>query len=302
MLGYTVPAYGKLSPSDFSLYRKYYCEGCHQLRDGFGIRGTLTVNYDMTFNTILLNGIAGDVTEFDGTHRKLCVLEHSKADSDLMRAMAAYTLIITKWELADDENDKPSAKSKLISETLGTGIRKAVDMYPGYDETVGKGFSRLVEMENQGCKDAILMGREFGRYLAEPLRDIAGEHGSDDLDTVFTELTAAVYIMDAIDDLDDDFLDDTYNPYLPEKNYVNSKDFIAKNVYSLSKDVNSVIGSMQSSYSKIRGGMTANMTLCDNIVYFGIPESAAKVMSGQSQAKASVKNFLSNRKARLADS
>ena len=45
MFGYTVPSYGRLSPADFRLYRKYYCEGCHQLRGGFGLRGAATVNF-----------------------------------------------------------------------------------------------------------------------------------------------------------------------------------------------------------------------------------------------------------------
>ena len=301
MLGYTVPAYGRLSPSDFVLYRKYYCEGCHQLKAGFGLRSTLTVNFDMTFNTILLNGIAGDVTRFDATTRMLCVLDRPKADSDLMRAMAAYTLILTKWELADDENDKPSAKSKLISEVLGQAIEKAVKEYPEYDESVGNGFRRLVELEESDCRDPAYLGREFGRYLAIPLRDIAGDHASNDLDDLFAELTAAVYVMDALDDLDQDYLDGTFNAFLPDDGYINARDFVSKNIYSLSGQVSGVMGSLQSSYSKVRGEMRANQSLCDNIVYYGIPESAAKVMRGESQAKASVKNFLSNRKERLAD-
>ena len=301
MLGYTVPSYGRLSPSDFLLYRRYYCEGCHQLRAGYGLRGTLTVNYDMTFNAILLNGIAGDVTDFEGTTRKLCVLEKPKADSDILRAMAAYTLIITKWELADDENDKPSKKSKLISEVLAQAISKAVREYPEYDEKVGEGFRRLVEMEEADTRDAKALGREFGRYLAMPLRDMAGDKGSDDLDRVFQELTSAVYVMDALDDLEQDYMDGTFNAYLPDSGFINSKDFVSKNVYALSEDVRGVMDALQSSYLKVRGSMNANTSLCDNIVYYGIPESAARVLRGESQAKASIKNCVANRKERLSD-
>ena len=101
--------------------------GCHQLRDGFGLRGATTVNYDMTFNTILLNAIAGDVLDFEGTTKKICVLQRSQADSELMRAMAAYTLILTKWELFDDKTDKPSVKTNIISSVLKNAIDKAVD-------------------------------------------------------------------------------------------------------------------------------------------------------------------------------
>jgi hypothetical protein len=233
MLGYTLPYYNRLSPSDNRLYRRYYCEGCHQLRQGFNLRSTLTVNYDMTFNTILLNSIAGDVLDFEGTRRRLCVLDRPKADSDLMRRMAGYTLILTKWELMDDETDKPSVKSRLASASLKSAMDKAVGLYPEYDRMVGEGFSNLRKLEQEGCKDAVLMGRTFGDGLIGALRDIAGDHASDDLDNVFRQLSTVVYLMDAIDDLDEDFKEGTYNPLLPETGYKNSADFRMKHVYDL---------------------------------------------------------------------
>lgn len=301
MFGYTVPSYGRLSPADFRLYRKYYCEGCHQLRGGFGLRGAATVNFDMTFNTILLNGVVGDVLEFEGTSRTICVLEDPHADSELMRRMAAYTLILTKWELEDDETDKPSLKTKVISKTLAKAIGKAVDEFPEYDRMVGEGFSALRDLELTGCRDARLMGRTFGKGLIGALSDIAGDHASSDLDEIFTELTAAVYIMDAIDDLEDDFMDGTYNPFLPETGFVNSQDFISKNLYGITSIVNETVGALQAHYSKVRPLMRTNVSLCDNIVYYGIPESAKKVLTGEAKAKASIKNVLSNRKDRTSD-
>jgi len=301
MLGYTLPYYNRLSPADNRVYRRYYCESCHQLKEGFGLRSTLTVNYDMTFNTILLNGIAGDVLNFEGTHRRLCFLDKPKADSDLLRRMAAYTLILTKWELHDDETDKPSIKSKTASAMLRSAVDKAVEAYPEYDRMVGEGFARLHEMELEGCKDAVLMGRTFGEGLIGALRDIAGEHASDDLDNVFRQLGTVVYLMDAIDDLDEDFKEGTYNPLLPDEGYVNSSDFRLKNVYSLTSMLNEQIGSLQGSYAKVRPQLRAGQGICDNIVYLGIPDSAKKVMMGSSTARTSVTNVLSNRKQRMSE-
>ncbi len=301
MLGYTLPYYNRLSPADNRLYRRYYCEGCHQLRQGFNLRSTLTVNYDMTFNTILLNSIAGDVLDFEGTTKRICVLDRPKADSDLMRRMAGYTLILTKWELKDDDADKPSLKSKAASTALKGAIEKAVSLYPEYDRMVGEGFGRLRGLEQQGCKDAVLMGRTFGNGLIGALRDIAGEHASEDLDNVFRELSTVVYLMDAIDDLDEDFTEGTYNPLLPETGYTNAADFRMKHVYELSEMLNGEIGSLQTSYSKVRPLMRAGTGICDNIVYMGIPDSAKKVMMGSSTARTSVKNVLSNRKQRMSE-
>ena len=302
MFGYIVPSYSKILPQDLSRYRRYYCEGCHQLRDGFGLQGTLTVSYDMTFNTILLAGIMGEGIDFEGTSRRICVLDHSKSGSAMMEKMAAYTLILTKWELYDDETDKPSLKTKLISAGLGKAIEKASKLYPEYDEAVGKGFRNLRSLELDGCRDARLMGTGFGKGLSEPLRDIAGDYARPELDTVFEELTAAVYIMDAVDDLNDDFMDGTYNPFLPESGFVNAGKFINSNIYEFTDIFGTTIGNLQDAYGKIRPGMKGNVSLCDNIVLHGIPESARKVLSGDARAKASVKNILSNRRERTSKS
>lgn len=302
MFGYTVPSYLRLGPLDMQRYRRYYCEGCHQLKAHFGLRGALTVNYDMTFNTILLDGVMGEAVEFEGTTKTICVLQKPMATSEMMRKMAAYTLILTKWELCDDETDKPSFKTKAISAVLRNAIDKACKEFPDYDDMVGKGFGELRRLELDGCKDARRMGLTFGDGLTGSLKDIAGDYASDELDTVFRELTAAVYVMDALDDLDDDFMDGTYNPFLPESGYINARKFIDSNAYSLAGIMNETMSSLQGAYSSIRPSMKGNTSLCDNIVYFGIPESAKKVMTGDANAKASIKNILSNRKNRLVGS
>ncbi len=107
--------------------------------------------------------------------------------------------------------------------------------------------------------------------------------------------------MDAIDDLDEDFKEGTYNPLLPDTGYRNSADYRLKKVYEFTSMLNTEIGSLQESYSRIRPSMRTGIGICDNIVYMGIPDSAKKVMMGSSTAKTSVKNVLSNRRERLSD-
>ncbi len=145
------------------------------------------------------------------------------------------------------------------------------------------------------------MGETFGNGLIGALREIAGEHASDDLDNVFRQLSTIVYLMDAIDDLDEDFMEGTYNPFLPETGFKNSNNFRMKNIYEMTSLLNGVIGDLQESYSKIRPQMRMNTGICDNIVYFGIPDSAKKVMMGSSTAEKSVKNILSNRRMRMSE-
>jgi len=302
MFGYTVPLYTKMSPSDLSAYRRYYCETCHQLRSEYGIMSTSAVNYDMTFNTVIMNSFVGGVPYFEGTDNSiLCVLKKPKADSDLFRKMAAYTILLTKWELVDDLFDKPSMRSNAASLVLGRAISKAERSYPEYDEAVGNGFEELRKMEGSGCRDALRMGEAFGRSLSYALKDMAGEKAGKDLEGLFTHLSASVYLMDAIDDLDQDYMDGTYNPLLgKEERFLNKARFIEDNLYDLSGSLNTVIGNLQASYSAVRKEMKFDIGISDNIVYYGIPDSAKKVLTGSSEARASIKNAFEGRKKRNA--
>jgi len=302
MFGYTVPLYSKMSPSDLSSYRRYYCETCHQLKAEFGLISTSAVNYDMTFNAIVMNSFVNDTPHFHGTKNSpLCVFNKPKVNSELFRKMAAYTILLTKWNLADDSFDKPSLKSNTASLVLGRAIKKAEKAYPEYDEAVGKGFEELRKMEEDGCSDAVRMGETFGRSLSYALNDMAGGDTCKDLGDLFTMLSTSIYLMDAIDDLDEDYLNGTYNPLLVDcGQYKNKEQFIKDHLYDLSDFLNKAIGSLQSSYSVVREQMSFDVGVTDNIVYYGIPDSAKNVISGNSTAKASLKNAFDGRKKRNA--
>lgn len=323
MFGYTLPLYNRMSAQDLNDYRRYYCETCHELRKNFGLISTVSVNYDMTFNTIILNSIYGDVMDFNGTKSSFCVLRGPYAKSELMQKMAGYTVLLTKWELVDDYCDKPSKKNKIVSLALNPTIRKAERIYPEYDRIVGEGYTKLRQMELDGCTDAVKMGTEFGKALSISLEDIAGGTSDKNLKDLFTKLTTIIYVMDAIDDLNEDYMDGTYNPFLARyldfmegrddkkecyangcntwcgsSHFTNRDDFVNKNLYEITKIMNSVIGDLQTSYSFVRKNMRSSIGVTDNIVMLGIPETAKNVLTGNSVAKASVNNVMKGRKER----
>ncbi len=291
--------YGKMSSTDLHTYRSHYCEGCHQLKKTFGVVSTLAVNYDMTFNTIILNAITGG-TECPSQKKGLfCVFDKCVCDSKLMERMAGYTVLLTKWELYDDKIDSPSMKSNFASLALGRAIKKAEEMYPEDDVTVGNGFKLLKQMEDDKCKDAELLGRTFGSSLTGALKDAVGNAWSDDLEKLFVELSTLVYVMDAVDDLEEDYRADTFNPFLVDcEKFINKKDYVSKHIYEITEMFNRIIGNMQTAYSAIRPQMKFNTEVSDNIIYEGLPESAKLVIMGKSEAKMSIKNAISLRKKR----
>ncbi|MCL1905288.1 MAG: DUF5685 family protein, partial [Methanomassiliicoccaceae archaeon] len=214
MFGYTVPSYGSMNASDLHIYRSCYCESCHQLRKNFGLISTAAVNYDMTFNSIVLNSVSDNgVEEQNMRNGAVCIFGKCTERTELLKKIAAYTILLTKWELEDDRDDNPNLRSNFAYMALGRAIRKAEKMYPDYDEHLGKGFDKLKRTEKERCADPMRAGRVFASSLVPAMRDIAGEGWNGDLDRMFTSLGAMIYVMDAVDDMDEDYMNGTFNPF-----------------------------------------------------------------------------------------
>ena len=57
MFGYLIVNKPEMKIKDYERYRAYYCGLCRRLYKHYGKKGQLTLSFDMTFLTILLNGL-----------------------------------------------------------------------------------------------------------------------------------------------------------------------------------------------------------------------------------------------------
>ena len=288
-----------MSASDLAVYRGCYCESCHQLREHFGIISTAAVNYDMTFNSIILNSVSSDGLKKQNTKNGMICIFGKHADSELLRKIAGYTILLTKWELEDDKNDNPTVRSNAARIALGRAVRKAERIYPEYDEYVSKGFSKLKKMEDGGHMNAEDIGRELSSSLIPAMKDIAGDIWSEDLESLFMDLGTMIYVIDAADDLDEDYMTGSFNPFLSGcDEYVNRRTFIQKNLYEITDIINGIMADMQRSYLSVRGSMRFHYGVSDNIIYHGIPDSAKRVIAGECASKPNFRNAVSSRMMR----
>lgn len=54
MFGYVIVNKQEMKFRDFDLYQSYYCGFCQELKKRYGMKGQITVTYDMTFLILLL--------------------------------------------------------------------------------------------------------------------------------------------------------------------------------------------------------------------------------------------------------
>ena len=201
MFGYTFPIEPMMTNEEQAAYRAYYCETCHQLRDGYGVMSTVIVSYEMTFANIILNSVLkGGVIDREPKAGKLCVFRHSDNHTELLRRLAAYTVLVANNGLIDDKLDGPSIKSNFGLLWLNRSIERAKRDFPQYDELIMKGYEMLREKEAAGCDDPIEMGKASAASMIWVLREMVGEVWTPDLEALFEGMGIWVYVLDAIED------------------------------------------------------------------------------------------------------
>ena len=57
MFGYIIVNRQELKLRELDVYQSWYCGLCRQLKEKYGVKGQLTLTYDMTFLILLLSGL-----------------------------------------------------------------------------------------------------------------------------------------------------------------------------------------------------------------------------------------------------
>jgi hypothetical protein len=107
-------------------------------------------------------------------------------------------------------------------------------------------------------------------------------------------LGTMVYVIDAVDDIDEDNRNGTFNPFLQGRESVDKETFIRNNVYGITDMMRNITEKIQASYSSIRGSMGFHHGIADNVIFHGIPASIKKALCGCS-SEPGIMNMMSSR-------
>ena len=68
MFGYVVINKPELKFKEFDIYHSFYCGLCQTLKEKYGYKGQVSLNYDLTFVALLLNGLYEPETKQEMSH------------------------------------------------------------------------------------------------------------------------------------------------------------------------------------------------------------------------------------------
>ncbi len=280
MFGYIRPLKSELKVREFEQFKACYCSLCHVLGDKYGVASRFILNYDFAFLAMLLwredSFVACENKRcIANPFRKKCVCVPEKS----LEICAGLSLILAYWKLRDSLNDDgffKSLPSRIAMLFLRRAYKKAVKEYSAFDETVARSLAELSEMEKSKEPSIDRTADKFATILS-----VAAEGETGDKKAIVSQILYHmgrwIYIVDAVNDLEEDFNDGRYNPVAERFGLTSYKLGEEDSEYlktTLRHSENLII----SAFELLPNGAWTD--IIRNIIYLGMPEVCHSVFNG----------------------
>lgn len=236
LFGYITPLKAELKVKDFGRFKCYYCGLCCQIKKQFGNIPRLSLNYDMTFLGLLLDGLNPEEIKVDS---HICMLHPTEkktivVDNKPLSYASAINIALFYYKLVDDVNDDKNIKSKISASVLHSYRKKFSKSILKTDEKIKETLRELDELEkNKNFTSIDEICDPFSRLVGIVLRDYPFElsNDCDKLRNTLYDLGYSIgkwiYLIDALDDLKDDMEKKKFNPI----NFLYNKDNLEYNEF-----------------------------------------------------------------------
>ena len=285
MFGYVRPFKPELKINEFDTYKGVYCGLCKQLGKEYGQFSRMTLSYDFAFLSLLSLAVHESGGQFK---RQACVAHPLKkkpclccCDDLSFVAACAMAMLYYKW------------KDNLADSGFWKGLFYRVTGFP-----VGWAYRKVIKKYSDLKKimEATIAKQQETERILNCTIDQAAEASSRALALIFEHLTEDekqkkvlhrfgfllgrwIYLIDALDDLNDDQRNGSFNPFLIwAKGAVAGEDHPEEAIRTHAEGLLNVThGEMTLAYELTE--LTRYKSILDNILYLGLPSVKKQVLS-----------------------
>ena len=221
MFGYVTPLKPELKIREYESFKSYYCGVCMHIKDNFGNIPRMSLNYDMTFLGLLLDGLHKEERELK---IQRCIAHPLKKkpmiiNNKALAYAAAMNVSLVYYKLLDDVADDKSIKSKVSSMILSSYKSKFNRNVTMINDIIEENLKKLSYLEVEKKFSSI-------DEIAHPFSEIVGkilnlypekfEGDSEEVRGNLYELGYSlgkwIYLIDSLDDLKEDMEKNKFNP------------------------------------------------------------------------------------------
>lgn len=207
----------RLTEEERGRFNAVYCGLCRTLEARYGTAARFILNYDFTFLALLLSG-----QEMPQTRHRSCMAHPVRGTdycvSDPALELAAdCSVILTRWQLRDGIADHGAIKGlkyRAGAAAIEKAYRKASALRPSFDLSTKEHLERLSELEKADCPSMDEAADTFARLLQGVCLEVEDKVKARVLEQMLYHLGRWIYLVDAVDDLPEDFKDGNFNPLI----------------------------------------------------------------------------------------
>lgn len=201
----------ELTKEELARYQSTYCGLCRAIKSRYGQLERMTVNYDMTFLALFLNGLYEVPVNED---RFRCPVHPLKEQIGYQNKYIDYaadmTIVLSYYKCVDDWLDERKHLQKSYGNILEKHIKQLEEKYPRQTKSVKENLKHFYQLEksNESSVDEIV--NSAGKLLEEVFV-FEEDFWSESLRKMGYELGRFIYLMDAAVDYKHDLKKKNFN-------------------------------------------------------------------------------------------
>ena len=276
MFGYVKPLPGELKVKEYEYYKAAYCGLCRALKKKSPIL-PFTLSYDFVFLALLKMALAEEIPPIE----KIRCIAHPlrkrpalKPTPEMERTAASAALLVY-YNLKDDVADKKGVR-KLGAALLlpATGRVRKKNLSDGkLDGVIADALELISRDEKAGAPSPYACAETFGYLLGSVFADGAEEAHRVPLFQIGRRIGRWIYLLDAADDAEKDAKKKNYNPFVLGGDYLR-EDFAENMEIALNCELSFAAEELK----KLPITDPGLKNILENILYFGMPATAEKVL------------------------
>lgn len=302
MLGYVVTFKPEMKVKEAELYKAYYCGICKSIGRRYGQLPRFILSYDAAFLATVLDGFFPQVVEFD---KERCIAHpHKKemiASCDAIDFAADVMLILAWYKALDDIHDEGSKKAQVFAKAFKGKFRVLKGKHPQLCGDIERTLKELGTLEDDRCDSIDRAAEAFAKVMESITTagityiynmkvkkgELKDEDGWDKklkvaklvLARVGYHLGKWIYLMDAVDDIEDNIESGAYNPLLYRFKYDKGEDIKEfRNRIRGDVERNLLIYLSEMGKAFDLADLKKNRGIIENIVYVGLLKKTEEIL------------------------
>lgn len=218
MVGYIKAYKPELKVKDYEAYKGIYCSLCKQLRKSYSPFAQLFLSYDLAFLLVLKMAISSECPSFKV---KRChynpLVKCNCCDNEEIVLCADLSIIISYYKVKDNIRDSKTLEKMamyLLLPIITLMHNKAKRRIPDFEKAIADAMSEQAKIEENEHTTIDKAAEPTARALSAifTMRESDAEQKAV-LERLGYMLGRWIYIVDAVDDLQDDIKNNTFNPF-----------------------------------------------------------------------------------------